>query len=517
MERRTFLTLIAAGGLGAVLISGKKVPINVVLPTKESGHRLHIKSDFRPIKASSCKVAVVGGGISGLVAAHTLKSNGEADFLLFELEGLPGGNSSYLSHNGLKAPFGAHYLPVPNQDAKELLEFLASIDVITGRDASGPIYSDRFLCHDKEERLYIHGQWQDGLIPKAAKGFDEFQTLFNKLKENSDHNFTIPSRGVIPTGPSLELDKISFKSFLDTNNLGDPELQWYLDYCTRDDFGSSLPQISAYAGIHYFAARAPWLSEEQGSHTLVWPEGNGFLVDALVGPIRDNIKTYSLVREIRNVSSGVEIIVENILSGTLETYSAEKVICSSPQFISPYIIPESSDKRLNAARSLSYPPWFVANLEIEATQEDIGELAWDNVFFRGPSLGYVHAGHQLLKRTGDRTIITYYRPLSEYDPVEARRALFSSDPQVWVDEMFNILKAAHPQIEAWTKSISVALWAHAMVSPSVGLYSSGNLPLLREPIGNIHFAHSDLSGMSMFEEAHYWGHKAALTVLDKIQ
>ena len=33
-------------------------------------------------------------------------------------------------------------------------------------------------------------------------------------------------------------------------------LRWYADYCCRDDYGASSEQVSAWAGIHYFASRA---------------------------------------------------------------------------------------------------------------------------------------------------------------------------------------------------------------------------------------------------------------------
>ena len=35
----------------------------------------------------------------------------------------------------------------------------------------------------------------------------------------------------------------------------DPQLRWYLDYCCRDDYGAGMAQVSAWAGIHYFASR----------------------------------------------------------------------------------------------------------------------------------------------------------------------------------------------------------------------------------------------------------------------
>src|SRR5438105_13247040 len=58
--------------------------------------------------------------------------------------------------------------------------------------------------------------------------------------------------------------------------LGSPRLRWYVEYACRDDFGATLAQTSAWAGVHYFAAR---LDEAgQPADFLTWPEGNGRLV-----------------------------------------------------------------------------------------------------------------------------------------------------------------------------------------------------------------------------------------------
>jgi hypothetical protein len=52
-----------------------------------------------------------------------------------------------------------------------------------------------------------------------------------------------------------------------------------------------------------------------------------------------------------------------------------------------------------------------------------------------------------------------------------------------------------------------------MVRPVVGLLRGGALEAARRPLGRIHFAHTDLSGMALFEEAQHWGVAAAEAVL----
>ena len=66
-------------------------------------------------------------------------------------------------------------------------------------------------------------------------------------------------------------------SWLDRNKFNSPYLRWYVDYACRDDYGAHAADTSAWAGIHYFASR-----EHEDKGPVTWPEGNGWLVRALV-------------------------------------------------------------------------------------------------------------------------------------------------------------------------------------------------------------------------------------------
>ncbi len=71
-------------------------------------------------------------------------------------------------------------------------------------------------------------------------------------------------------------------AWLDANGFTSKRLRWLAEYGCRDDFGTNLDRISAWAGIHYNAARLPGEDEdEEPSDFLTWPEGNGRLVHHL--------------------------------------------------------------------------------------------------------------------------------------------------------------------------------------------------------------------------------------------
>jgi len=52
-----------------------------------------------------------------------------------------------------------------------------------------------------------------------------------------------------------------------------------------------------------------------------------------------------------------------------------------------------------------------------------------------------------------------------------------------------------------------------MASPQPGFCTNAGLQALRELDGPILFAHADLSGFSVFEEAAWWGYQSALRAL----
>jgi hypothetical protein len=152
-----------------------------------------------------------------------------------------------------------------------------------------------------------------------------------------------------------------------------------------------------------------------------------------------------------------------------------------------------------------YSPWLTANLTIERPpREEDSELAWDNVIYDSPALGYVVATHQSLATRNDRSVWTYYWSLAEGTPAENRKLLLEKDWTHWKEAILNDLSRAHPDIRECVSRIDVMRFGHAMARPSPGFLTA------RHPAtGSLIFANSDQSGYSVFEEAHYRGIRAA--------
>jgi hypothetical protein len=156
---------------------------------------------------------------------------------------------------------------------------------------------------------------------------------------------------------------------------------------------------------------------------------------------------------------------------------------------------------------------MVANLTLRDRPASRGfPLAWDNVLYESPSLGYVVATHQGGRDHGP-TVFTYYLPLLDDDVRRGRARLLATSWEEWVERILADLGPAHPDLRSLVERVDVYLWGHAMVRPRPGHLWSRALSASARPFGRIHFAHTDLSGMALFEEAQYWGIRAAEAVM----
>jgi hypothetical protein len=160
---------------------------------------------------------------------------------------------------------------------------------------------------------------------------------------------------------------------------------------------------------------------------------------------------------------------------------------------------------------------MVANISLRELPASRGEsVAWDNVSYYSDSLGYVVATHQNISTREAGSVITYYYPLSDGKPEDERRTLQSADAGNWRKTIIADLERMHPNITRDIISMDLWPWGHGMISPAVGFIWGDNRKKMRESNGQIYFAHSDMSGMSNFEEAQYQGVEAARQVLAKL-
>ena len=489
----------------------------------------HILRELRNVEIppnnwENVKVAIIGGGAAGLSAAWKFRQNNFHDFALLELENKIGGTAQSGTSDIVSYPWGAHYLPVPFQENAELIALLDEMNLTEGRTANGEIVvKEQFLCREPEERVFYKGRWYEGLYLNVGASENDKNQLKAFQKEvdfwvnwrdiNGKRAFTLPVANCSTDAEVLALDKISFGDWLRHKGFTSERLFWYCDYATRDDYGLKLDNASAWAGLFYFCSRVR-KSGEESQPFITFPEGNGKFVNYLADKIKDKIRLNTLALEIIPNETGVDIIYLDTKTNGIRGIHADKAIFAAPIFTAKYLIRDFKTNPPQLVSEFQHNAWFVANLFLNDRPKNRFAkdfpLAWDNVLYESPSLGYVNSTHQKGIDYG-AAIFTYYYPMCAEE--NGRAKLFALDHPQLADIILTDLSRAHPNIRELTDKIDVMRWGHAMISPRTNFLWNGSREKAQKSFRNIHFAHSDLSGIALFEEAFFHGIRAANEVL----
>jgi hypothetical protein len=323
--------------------------------------------------------------------------------------------------------------------------------------------------------------------------------------------FSVPSALSGEAAELDALDRLSMAEFLDARGLTSPRLRWFVEYGCRDDYGASLATTSAWAGLFYFAARVE-KAGGRGAEYVTFPEGNGRLIEHLREKIEGPVRTACAVTRLLPTDQGVTVDAFDFARNVPVGFEAEQVICALPRHVVGRVVEPWRGRRPDFVEA-TYSSWVVANLTLSARLDEPSfPLAWDNVLYDSRGLGYVVATHQSGRDYGP-TVLTYYLPLLDQPPGLERQLLAESDWRHWADAILADLSRAHPDLEAKLTGLDVWRWGHAMVRPTPGSMRGPRLAQARAPLGHLHFAHTDLSGLALFEEAQHWGVRAAEQVL----
>jgi len=517
LSRRALLGASASLGLACRAEAPAVVEPRFTGQAPDRGHLLRSAAllDAPISERRKAAVVIVGGGAAGLSAAWRLRRAGIDDIELLELEPEIGGTARSGTLPRSVHPMGAHYLPTPPPECSELLELLEDLRLLVDRRHDGaPEYRTTAICPAPIERHFFGGTWHPGLYPEheeSAAEADEAERFWDRLREldrvrdeHGERLFRLPVRR--SSARLRELDRMSMATWLDQQGLRSWRLRWYVDYACRDDYGCTIEQTSAFAGLHHFLARG--LEDGHDREILTWPGGNGELLAALrerVG-LGERLRRDHLVYAI-DPDRG-ELRVRDLVGQRSVAIEARAILWAAPRFLLSHVLPRGRDPL--PAQALSYAPWLVANLELREAPGGVGAaLAWDNVPViedpRERNLGYVVATH-----TQDRlgayqpgAVITHYEPLVNDEPATARAKLLAGDARSWSEHVLRSLERMHPGIRKQLVAIHVHRWGHAMIRPVPGLLFGEALELARTPIGRVMACATDVGGLPLFEEAFY--------------
>ena len=551
MNRRTFLvaagaTLAGCDRLGDAsrrFLSGTGLyePTPVVLrPGMAEGHALRDARQWpQPEGELRTGVAILGSGAAGLSAAWQLARAGMRDFIVIDGPEF-GGNAAGGHFGDLGFPRGAHYLPLPSAESTHIREMLADVGVIE-QDAFSerPRFDERIVVHAPDERHFRDGRWHDGLLPsdgldageraQIAGFFDRIEQLRDARGADGRKVFTIPLALASRDPKWTALDARTFRQWLQDEGFTSPTLHTYADYCCRDDYGAGHAVVSAWAGLHYFASRGGHARNASDGAVLTWPDGLHGLVsrltariDALLG--RANWHRSGMALRLDESRDGVDVLCARWPDGEGKPRTvrlrARRVICAMPLHVAAHLTPLTRFGFDPTQHLAPHAAWLVSNFHLRGFPAEAPgvPLAWDNVIHGSRALGYVVSTHQLIRQAPPpETVFTAYCPLDTtalgrpVTPADVRRWLAEASAGELMEHAVTDLREVYGR-DFWRHADQVEITArgHAMASPVPGFLSNAGAVALREADGRIQFAHADLSGLSVFEEAAWWGTRAAL-------
>ncbi len=519
LRRRTVLAGLAASAAASGCErkeSREPSALRFVGQTPQRGHLLRQGKPTGPIgERVKTRVLIVGSGAAGTCAAWKLHKSGMEDYLVLELEDGPGGTAASGENGRSKYPLGAHYLPSPHPEFELLRELLREIGVETGTDAAGrPQYDPSVVCRAPVERHRYKGQWFGGLYPELGetaeeaeqweRWWDHLRALEKERGPDGRRLFDLPVEN--SSAAKRWLDSMTMDGYLREHGFDSWRLRWTVDYACRDDYGCTLEQTSAFAGLHHYLARG--LEETHDRVTLMWPGGNGELVAkvaevAEMAPRRRTGMVVFDIDPIAGVAHAWDVAKQQVVEIT-----AQKILWAAPRFVMRHVVagdPLEKD-------ALTYAPWLVANVEVTKRPAGIGiPLAWDNVDVEASHLGYVvstHGESLVDAKTRGGTVLTYYDAKVQTagrSLAETRMGLLGAGLEELAGEVLAGLEGMHPGISGDVTGVEIARWGHAMVRPVPGLLFGEGLRVARGAVGVVRACGTDVGGVPLFEQAMWNG------------
>lgn len=348
------------------------------------------------------ETVIVGGGIAGLSSAYHL---GQKDFLLLELSDRLGGTSAATSHQGIPISQGAHYeLEYPSYYGSEVLQMLESLNIIQyqgWRDSWSFVDQQHIIPEYRKQRCYENGKTRKEVIQDGA-----FKKRFKALVGRYQGHMPLPTRLI--DHQYRKLDKLTFFEFVSKEMSVDDRFIKQLDYHMLDDYGGTSRQVSALAGIHYFACR-PYF--EKDVQFFSPPGGNDYFIQKIANQLpSERLKLNHLVYQISRSGRGFRVQTLDVTKQQRKVIHCDRVIYAGQKHALKYTFPEEAELFQN-----SYAPWMVINFVTEQKEGEYG--FWQNEYLgdRPEFIGFIDSSVQDQAALSNKRILTAYYCLAPED------------------------------------------------------------------------------------------------------
>ncbi|PKK89460.1 MAG: hypothetical protein CVV64_14365 [Candidatus Wallbacteria bacterium HGW-Wallbacteria-1] len=480
-------------------------------------------------------VVIVGGGPSGLSTAMALNMSGNDNFMILEKEDVPGGLCrGNVRKDGLFYACGAHYVDYPTPQATYLHQIYQACGVMDGLHPDGwPRMAAESLLSGHEHNIYSQGQWYPEQFPYqaaseqdliASDAFGRDTWMWTNWRDSQGRPaFCYPISWTSDDPEVRRLDGISMSEYLKRKGFNSPALEWYVNNRTLDEYGCSIHDTSAWAGLMYFSASRTGFKSmipdsERVPRLVTWPGGLGHLTSRMAATLpADRLITGALVLRVKDEGDSVVVSWYDIHTKRHHCVRARQAVLGIPKNQLPHLIPEYREKGHFSYAPADYTSWIISVIHLKKVPSfGKGSLAWENLLHDSWTLGYVNNQHMEKGRSPDKPhILSMYAALAG-NTMRERMELLTYGWDYWARLTVWELMKAHPDIIDYIEKLDIWKWGHPMLQPKVGHVWGADRAGLLKPFGRIRMGHADVCGIPVFEEVTYRGFQIAEEILAEL-
>lgn len=451
-----------------------------------------VRDGKRPAPAAAAEdagryeVIVLGGGLSGLTAAHFLK---DRRVLVLEKEDRPGGKTRRERLGGWRFPTGAVYTGKPYGAVERLFQETG----LAIRRFRAPIHDYR-LPDGRIVREWIsrdgfaamaRGEAEKAELARFWEGLESFEKA-GKL--------TLP---IEDSDPKLlaELDAQSFRDYL-LKTYG-PRAAELGDEHARDVFGAGAAEVSAAVGLLYMGSEL--------TDAYSWPGGLGEIAETLAKELGPSVRTGASIELVTQSSAAVTVLFRE--GGKLKRAEARAAVVALPSNVGRRLIADLPLEKLRAMSAVRYSIYTVMPMRLKRPVYRDSFVLWT------PGMAFADltfAGGERLEGPAPEApgqLAVAYLPMGAGD--ERRKLLSATDAEIRRAVLRDLAKVL-PEAPSLVEESRVIRWGHAMPVIAPGHFTKV-APKLRETFGLLHFAGVDTQ-VPAIEGAIHAGFTAAESV-----